>query len=191
MVAQASVPLAPVRIGCSGWIYQHWRGLFYPEELAVKRWFAKRVVDALWTCRQTGDMPMTKASAALALATLPLAALPLAGCATLFGSGQASVHTLALAQTGDFGQVKLTPISVDEDSRCPTIVQCAWAGQVRLKVLVEPAGADHAVFATLYRPLGVDGGTLLLEQVTPKRDTRGHIPPNDYSFTLRYTPAGG
>jgi uncharacterized protein YecE (DUF72 family) len=40
MVAQASVPLAPVRIGCSGWIYQHWRGLFYPEKLAVKRWFA-------------------------------------------------------------------------------------------------------------------------------------------------------
>jgi uncharacterized protein YecE (DUF72 family) len=29
-----------VRIGCSGWIYKHWRGLFYPEKLAVKRWFA-------------------------------------------------------------------------------------------------------------------------------------------------------
>ena len=29
-----------MRIGCSGWIYQHWRGLFYPEKLAVKRWFA-------------------------------------------------------------------------------------------------------------------------------------------------------
>lgn len=32
--------LASIRIGCSGWIYQHWRGLFYPEQLAVKRWFA-------------------------------------------------------------------------------------------------------------------------------------------------------
>lgn len=31
---------APVRIGCSGWIYQHWRGLFYPEKLPVRRWFA-------------------------------------------------------------------------------------------------------------------------------------------------------
>jgi len=40
MVAHASVPLPPARIGCSGWIYQHWRGLFYPENLAVKRWFA-------------------------------------------------------------------------------------------------------------------------------------------------------
>jgi uncharacterized protein YecE (DUF72 family) len=40
MVAHASAPLAPVRIGCSGWIYKHWRGLFYPEALPVKRWFA-------------------------------------------------------------------------------------------------------------------------------------------------------
>lgn len=27
-------------MGCSGWIYPHWRGRFYPEKLAVKRWFA-------------------------------------------------------------------------------------------------------------------------------------------------------
>jgi uncharacterized protein YecE (DUF72 family) len=32
--------LAKIRIGCSGWIYAHWRGRFYPEKLAVKRWFA-------------------------------------------------------------------------------------------------------------------------------------------------------
>jgi len=31
---------APVRIGCSGWIYKHWRGLFYPQGLPVKHWFA-------------------------------------------------------------------------------------------------------------------------------------------------------
>lgn len=28
-----------MRIGCSGWVYQHWRGLFYPADLPVKRWF--------------------------------------------------------------------------------------------------------------------------------------------------------
>ncbi|MGN6269712.1 MAG: DUF72 domain-containing protein [Sphingomonas sp.] len=31
---------APIRIGCSGWMYRHWRGAFYPEKHAVKRWFA-------------------------------------------------------------------------------------------------------------------------------------------------------
>jgi uncharacterized protein YecE (DUF72 family) len=27
-----------IRIGCSGWQYQHWRGGFYPAELAPARW---------------------------------------------------------------------------------------------------------------------------------------------------------
>jgi uncharacterized protein YecE (DUF72 family) len=29
-----------VRIGCSGWIYRHWRELFYPAKLAQHRWYA-------------------------------------------------------------------------------------------------------------------------------------------------------
>jgi uncharacterized protein YecE (DUF72 family) len=29
-----------VHIGCSGWIYRHWRELFYPAKLAQHRWFA-------------------------------------------------------------------------------------------------------------------------------------------------------
>jgi uncharacterized protein YecE (DUF72 family) len=28
-----------VRIGCSGWVYKHWKGVFYPEDLPQKRWF--------------------------------------------------------------------------------------------------------------------------------------------------------
>lgn len=31
---------APIRIGCSGWNYRHWRGPFYPPDLAQKEWFA-------------------------------------------------------------------------------------------------------------------------------------------------------
>ena len=30
----------PVRIGCSGWQYMHWRGNFYPAALPTSRWFA-------------------------------------------------------------------------------------------------------------------------------------------------------
>ena len=29
-----------IRIGCSGWQYQHWRDEFYPAELPQSRWFA-------------------------------------------------------------------------------------------------------------------------------------------------------
>ena len=27
------------RVGCSGWVYKDWRGLFYPEKLPQRRWF--------------------------------------------------------------------------------------------------------------------------------------------------------
>lgn len=31
---------APIRIGCSGWNYRHWRGSFYPADMPARRWFA-------------------------------------------------------------------------------------------------------------------------------------------------------
>ena len=30
-----------IHVGCSGWMYKHWRGIFYPEGLAQKRWFER------------------------------------------------------------------------------------------------------------------------------------------------------
>jgi uncharacterized protein YecE (DUF72 family) len=29
-----------VRIGASGWVYPHWKGLFFPEDLAQSEWLA-------------------------------------------------------------------------------------------------------------------------------------------------------
>ena len=31
---------AQLRVGTSGWIYRHWRGVFYPPKLRIKDWFA-------------------------------------------------------------------------------------------------------------------------------------------------------
>ncbi len=36
----AADSLAPVRVGCSGWQYSGWRGLFYPDRLPTAQWFA-------------------------------------------------------------------------------------------------------------------------------------------------------
>lgn len=36
----ATLPKTAVRVGCSGWNYKHWRGIFYPEGLPASRWFA-------------------------------------------------------------------------------------------------------------------------------------------------------
>ena len=32
-------PLGVARVGCSGWMYKHWRGTVYPESLPARRWF--------------------------------------------------------------------------------------------------------------------------------------------------------
>ncbi len=29
-----------IRVGCSGWSYNHWRGAFYPEEIPKSKWFS-------------------------------------------------------------------------------------------------------------------------------------------------------
>ena len=37
---QAMAKRGEIRIGCSGWIYRHWRELFYPAKLPQRLWFA-------------------------------------------------------------------------------------------------------------------------------------------------------
>jgi uncharacterized protein YecE (DUF72 family) len=35
---QAST-VSQIHVGCSGWVYRHWKGGFYPTDLPQKRWF--------------------------------------------------------------------------------------------------------------------------------------------------------
>jgi uncharacterized protein YecE (DUF72 family) len=30
-----------IHVGCSGWVYKHWRGILYPDGLPQKRWFER------------------------------------------------------------------------------------------------------------------------------------------------------
>jgi uncharacterized protein YecE (DUF72 family) len=40
LLAAVGVTMRDVRIGCSGWNYQHWRERFYPRGLPPRRWLA-------------------------------------------------------------------------------------------------------------------------------------------------------
>ena len=31
--------VSKIHVGCSGWVYRHWKGAFYPADLPRKRWF--------------------------------------------------------------------------------------------------------------------------------------------------------
>jgi uncharacterized protein YecE (DUF72 family) len=37
----SGVSLLPIHVGCSGWVYRHWKGSFYPDGLPQKRWFER------------------------------------------------------------------------------------------------------------------------------------------------------
>src|SRR4051812_3892203 len=36
---EAAAGNSGIHVGCSGWFYWHWRGRFYPSEMATAEWF--------------------------------------------------------------------------------------------------------------------------------------------------------
>lgn len=89
-------------------------------------------------------------------------------------------------------------LGISEDSRCPTDVQCMWAGQVSARfqvssnnipatevVLTEGAGTDTQSTTT------VDGYQIQLGEVTPYPNTQNPIEPDGYTVTLTVTSTSG
>lgn len=97
---------------------------------------------------------------------------------------EAGVVAAGLSQTADLGNgLRVRPLEVLEDSRCPQNARCVWAGRLRLRVNVEGVGdreiiADEAAVETTR-------GTFQLVAVTPGPWTdlpQGAVP---YRFGFR------
>lgn len=88
--------------------------------------------------------------------------------------------TAALTETITVGMFELTPLSVEEDSRCPSDVQCIQAGTVRVLVHVkDPAGERDTVFT-----LGTEIEAITLTSVTPGKVSTESIADDAYRFTF-------
>ncbi len=75
--------------------------------------------------------------------------------------------TLAFGERGSLDGVVLTPILIEEDSRCPVGVNCIQAGVVRVRTVVEGAsGAQEHVFV-IGEPFAIDGKAITLLEVSP------------------------
>lgn len=98
---------------------------------------------------------------------LPLA---VAACATL-PPGRATGSTAALGEVAIVGTVRVQPLRIIEDSRCPADVQCVWAGRLRLLGRLSRDGSDVAVDRelTLGEPVPVFGGQLTLVAAEPEK----------------------
>jgi hypothetical protein len=115
----------------------------------------------------------------------------LAGCAA---GGEAptpaaeqanGLATLALDRRGVVGGVAVTPLKIEEDSRCPTGVQCIQAGTVRLAVRLEDGATRRETVLTLAQPLELASGRwLTLAAACPYPRHPGTIAPASYRFTF-------
>ncbi|HYC96121.1 MAG TPA: hypothetical protein VEB39_10530 [Sphingomicrobium sp.] len=93
--------------------------------------------------------------------------------------------TARLGEVAHTNGLKVRPLRVIEDSRCPINAVCVWAGRLVLRVEIEGgAGADTADL-TLGQPLNV-GGTLTLVSAEPSKQAGVAIDPRAYRFTFSF-----
>ena len=74
--------------------------------------------------------------------------------------------TARLGEEVRLGTLRIRPVAVLEDSRCPVDVTCVWAGRIRVRVAVSGAGEP---VMELNRPVPVPGGSLRLVAVAPPK----------------------
>lgn len=87
-------------------------------------------------------------------------------------SAEAGTVTARLGQEVLLGTLRIRPLAVLEDSRCPADVTCVWAGRIRVRVAVSGAGE---LVMELNRPVAIAGGrSLSLVAVAPPK---WHRPP--------------
>lgn len=98
--------------------------------------------------------------------------------------------TLKLNQLATFKNISLRPLSVEEDSRCPSDVQCIWAGRVRVKVQIISGRKTSASVLTLGEAFTTEGATITLADVLPYSNSKVKITDKDYRFVFNVVSQG-
>ena len=117
-------------------------------------------------------------------AATALVAFALSGCATV-----PSAHagpTAGLGEVAYANGLKVQPVAVVEDSRCPTNVMCVWAG--RLVVRAEVAGGSWKQTRDLElgKPQQIADGALTLTAAEPSKVAGAETDPRAYRFTFDF-----
>ncbi len=112
-------------------------------------------------------------------------ACPSGTTATTTPTTPETMFTIGLNKTGSGLDVKITPLSIVEDSRCPSNVQCIQAGTVKVKaLLVSGMGTSTEIFE-LGKPITTESETITLIEVTPVKISTSSIILSQYQFTFR------
>ena len=115
-----------------------------------------------------------------------LAALPLclaAACATA-PRAVAPPGTVALGQHVHVGRFIVSPISIYEDSRCPSGVRCIYAGRLVVFAQVDGPKLREVHDFMLGVPVTVGDSSITLASASPERFAAVALRPQDYRFTF-------
>lgn len=108
-----------------------------------------------------------------------VAALGLSACIT---PGKSA--TPGLGETGLVGGLRLRPIEIVEDSRCPALVRCVWEGRLVVRTEIRGPGWTQVRELELGIPQAVGENRVALISAHPAKATPGSIPPAAYRFTF-------
>ncbi len=97
----------------------------------------------------------------------------------------------AMGQSAQVAGATITPLALEEDSRCPSGVQCIQAGTVRVLVRVQEAGQSSVTSLGLRHAVQLKSGWLHLTHVCPQKIADRLLPATDYLFTFAIAASEG
>jgi hypothetical protein len=117
-------------------------------------------------------------------AVTPIIAVALSGCATV--SPAPSGPTAGLGQIASGNGLRVRPIKVIEDSRCPAAVNCAWAGRLTVRARMNGPGWTQIRDFELGVWQAVDRYRITLISAEPQKQAGAEIDPRAYRFTFQF-----
>ena len=114
----------------------------------------------------------------------PFVAIALAACATV--PPVEAGPTASLGQIAYANGLHVRPLEVVEDSRCPTLVRCVWAGRLVLRAEVIGGSWKQVRNLELGQPQQIADGALTLIAAEPQKAAPAGIDPRAYRFTFRF-----
>ena len=115
---------------------------------------------------------------------IALAALALASCASV--PSASAGPTAALGQSAYTNGLKVRPVQVLEDSRCPMNARCVWAGRVVVRSEVTGGSWRRTLDLELGKPQQVADGALTLVSALPEKVAGTETDPPAYRFTFDF-----
>jgi uncharacterized protein YecE (DUF72 family) len=110
--------MSVARVGCSGWVYRHWRGPVYPADLPAKRWFEHyaRLFDSVEINNSFYRLPTEAAAEGWAAQAPP-------GFVYALKLGQFGSHRMKLKDAGSWLPNHMDRVERLGASAGPTLVQ--------------------------------------------------------------------